>query len=34
MPADFLIQNAIDTIGIFSDQWKLAQEQDEFCSSI
>jgi hypothetical protein len=34
MPADFLSQNAIDVIGIFSEQWKLAQEYDKFCSSI
>ncbi len=33
MPADYLSRNAIDVIGIFSDQWKLAQEeQDEFCT--
>jgi hypothetical protein len=34
MPTDFCSQNAIDAIGIFSDKWKLAQEQDEICSSI
>jgi hypothetical protein len=34
MPADFLSQNANDAVGLFSDQWKLAQEQDEFCSSM
>jgi hypothetical protein len=31
---DFLSRNAIDAMGIFSDQWKLVQEQDEFCNSI
>ena len=34
MPADFLSRNATDAVGIFSDQWKLEQEQDEFCQSI
>ncbi len=34
MPAEFLSRNAIDTVGIFSNQWKLEQEQDEFCHSI
>jgi hypothetical protein len=34
MPADFFSQNAIDAVGFFSDQWKLEQEQDEFCFSI
>ena len=34
MPANFLSRNAIDAVGIFSDNWKLKQEQDEFCQSI
>jgi hypothetical protein len=34
MPADFLNRNATDAVGMFSDQWKLAEEQDEFCISI
>jgi hypothetical protein len=34
MLADFLCQNAIDAVGIFSHQWKLEQERNEFCSSI
>ena len=33
-PANFLSQNTIGAIGIFSDQWILAQEQDEFCNCI
>ncbi len=33
-PADSLSRNAIDTVGIFSDHWKLEKEQDEFCSFI
>jgi hypothetical protein len=34
MPADFLSRNAIDAVGIFSDDWKLKQEQDECCQSV
>jgi hypothetical protein len=30
MPTDFLSRNAIDALGIFSDNWKLKQELDEF----
>ncbi len=30
MPAEFYSINAIDAVGIFSDNWKLKQEQDEF----
>jgi hypothetical protein len=33
MPSDFLSRNAIDAMRIFSDDWKLKQEQDEFCRS-
>ena len=29
MPADFLSQNAVEAVGIFNDNWKIAQEQDE-----
>jgi hypothetical protein len=34
MPADFLSRNAIDAVKIFDDNWKLAQEQDEYCQII
>jgi hypothetical protein len=33
-PADFLSRNAIDAVGIFSDNLKLKQEQNELCQSI
>ena len=31
MPANFFSQNAINTVGIFDDNWKIAQEKDEYC---
>jgi hypothetical protein len=34
MLAGYLSRSAIDVIGIFSDHGKLAQAQDEFCTSI
>jgi hypothetical protein len=34
MSTDFLSRNAINAVGISSDNWKLKQEQDEFCQSI
>jgi hypothetical protein len=34
IPADLISRNAIDRVGIFSDQWKLAHEQNEFFTSI
>jgi hypothetical protein len=34
MPADFWSRNAIDAVGIFSNKWKLDQEQDEFCQCL
>ena len=34
MPADFLSRNAVEAVGIFDDNWKLAQEQDEYCQIV
>jgi hypothetical protein len=34
MHADFLSRNAIGAVGIFSDNWKLKQEQVELCQPI
>ena len=31
MPADFLSRNVVDAVGIFEDNWKAEQEQDEYC---
>ena len=31
MPADFLSQKTIDAVEIFDDNWKNAQEQEEYC---
>ena len=34
MPADFLSQNAVEAVGIFDDNWKVAQEQVEYCGIV
>ena len=34
IPADFLSPNAVEAVGIFDDNWILAQEQDEYCQII
>ena len=34
MPADFLSRNAVEAVGIFDDNWKIAQEQDEYCEIV
>lgn len=30
MPADCLSHNVVDAVAIFDDNWKMAQEQDEY----
>ena len=34
MPADFLSRNAIDAVSPFDDNWKTAQEEDDYCELI
>ena len=34
MPADFLSRNAIEAVGIVNGNWKIAQEQDEYCEIV
>ena len=30
MPADFISRNAVDPVGIFDDNWKMAKEQNDY----
>ena len=34
MPADFLSCNAVEVVGIFDDNWNMAQDQDEYCRMV
>ena len=34
MQVDFLSRNAVEAVGIYEDNWKLAQEQEEYCEIV